>query len=165
MCWDTQWFFGGQEICFKSEACHRYSASECWSVYFRNIIYMKYFIFLRFYSYKTWDGGAIIKTWQMRSLWPECGTTEVQNTKQSGLVIAMHVWGECQCVWDQVVTVHTALLLSDIFYVLVLFLLYFYCLLNRLFWLCFVWSSVKEKFWPEKHSENIAPMRKELVPC
>lgn len=94
---------------------------------------MKYFIFLRFYSYKTRDGGATIKTWQMRSLWPERGTTEVQNTKQSGLVIAMHVWGECQCVLDQVVTAHTARLLSDIFYVLVLFLLYFYCLLNRLF--------------------------------
>lgn len=42
----------------------------------------------------------------------------------------MHVWGECQCGLDQAVTAHTALFPSDIFYVLVLFLLYFYCLLT-----------------------------------
>lgn len=120
--------WGQEEICFKSEAFHRYSASECWSVCFGNVTLfiwnIKKFIILRFYSYKTRDGGAIIRTRQEISgqrLVPQ----RYENTKQSGLVTAMHVWGECQCLLDQAVTAHTALFLSDIFYVLVLFLLYF----------------------------------------
>lgn len=67
----------------------------------------------------------------------------------------MHVWGECQCGLDKAVTAHTALLPSDIFYVLVLFIFYFYCLLNGFFWLCFVWTSVQRKqFCSEKHFAN-----------
>lgn len=67
----------------------------------------------------------------------------------------MHVCGECQCGLDQVVRAHSALLPSDIFYVLVLFLLYFYGLLNSFFWLCFVWSSLQIKqFCSEKDFEN-----------
>lgn len=61
-----------------------------------------------------------------------------ENTKQLHLVIAVYVRGECQCSLDKAVTAHTALLPGDIFYVLVLFILYFYCLLNGFFWLCFV---------------------------
>lgn len=92
------------------------------------IIYMKYFIFLRFFSY-------IIKVMKhQKSLEPQ----KQENTKQLHLVVAVHLWGECQCGLDKAVTAHTALLPSDIFYVLVLFLLYFYCLLNGFFWLCFV---------------------------
>lgn len=46
-----------------------------------------------------------------------------ENKKQLHLVIALHVWGECQCGLDKAVTAHTALLPSDIFYVLALFIL------------------------------------------
>lgn len=73
--------------------------------------------------------------------------------------------GKCQCLLDQAATAHTALLLSNIFYVLVLFLLYFYCLLNSFFQLCSVWSTAKGKqFCPEEHSGNIILTRRELVP-
>lgn len=76
--------------------------------------------------------------WSIKSLWPEPGATEVGKYKGVGSCVTVHVWGECECGLDQTVTAHTALLPSDIFYVLVLFLLYFDCLLNGFFWLCFV---------------------------
>lgn len=61
--------------------------------------------------------------------------------------------GNVNAVWIRLL--HTALLPGDIFYVLVLFILYFYCLLNGFFWLCFVWSSVQRKqFCSEKHFAN-----------
>lgn len=110
------------------------------------IIYMKYFIFLRFSSCMI-RGVEAPKVFGQKPL-PQ----KQKNTKQLHLVIAVHVWGECQCGLDKDVTAHTALLPSDIFYVLVPFILYFYCLLNDFFWLCFVWTSVQRKqFCSEKH--------------
>lgn len=106
------------------------SAHLCVLKYY--IIYMKYFIFLRFSSYMI-RGHEAPKVFG-QSLVPQ----KSENTKQLHLVIAVHVWGECQCGLDKAVTAHTALLPSDIFYVLVLFIFYFYCLLNGFFWLCFV---------------------------
>lgn len=47
--WNTQLFFRGQaEICFESEAFHRYNASECSSVCFK----MLHYLYEIFYIFK-----------------------------------------------------------------------------------------------------------------
>lgn len=125
--WDTQLFFEARKkfaLNLKPSTDTLLQKSVCFGNVTLFIWNIKKFIILRFYSYKTRAGGAIIKTRQEISgqrLVPQ----RYENTKQSGLVTAMHVWGECQCLLDQAVTAHAALFLSDIFYVLVLFLLYF----------------------------------------
>lgn len=158
--------WGQEEICFKSEAFHRYSASEICMLWKCYVIYMKYKKIHNFKVLLLQD-----KSWwshhqnTARNLWPETGTTEVWKQSSQVLSLQCMCGGNVSAFWIRLLQRTLLSFLVTFFMYLFFFFYIFYCLLNSFFQLCFMWSSAKGKqLCPEEHSENITLTKRELVP-